>query len=125
MNKEYGVLLISHVEEIATGLVKLISQVAADVTIKTAGGTEDGDIGTSFDKINAVLDEFEEDKILAFYDLGSAKMNLEMAMEFSDKEIILYETALIEGAYVAASLLQADVDLETIEDQLKPLIIKE
>lgn len=125
MNKEYGVLLISHVEEIATGLVKLTSQVAADVTIKTAGGTEDGDIGTSFDKINAVLDEFEEDKILAFYDLGSAKMNLEMAMEFSDKEIILYETALIEGAYVAASLLQADVDLETIEEQLKPLIIKE
>ena len=125
MNKEYGVLLISHVEEIATGQVKLISQVAADVTIKTAGGTEDGDIGTSFDKINAVLDEFEEDKILAFYDLGSAKMNLEMAMEFSDKEIILYETALIEGAYVAASLLQADVDLETIEEQLKPLIIKE
>lgn len=125
MNKEYGVLLISHVEEIATGLVKLISQVAADVTVKTAGGTEDGDIGTSFDKINAVLDEFEEDKILAFYDLGSAKMNLEMAMEFSDKEIILYETALIEGAYVAASLLQADVDLETIEEQLKPLIIKE
>lgn len=125
MNKEYGVLLISHVEEIATGLAKLISQVAADVTIKTAGGTEDGDIGTSFDKINAVLDEFEEDKILAFYDLGSAKMNLEMAMEFSDKEIILYETALIEGAYVAASLLQADVDLETIEEQLKPLIIKE
>lgn len=125
MSKKYGVLLISHVEEIATGLVKLISQVAADVTIKTAGGTEDGDIGTSFDKINAVLDEFEEDKILAFYDLGSAKMNLEMAMEFSDKEIILYETALIEGAYVAASLLQADVDLETIEEQLKPLIIKE
>lgn len=125
MNKEYGVLLISHVEEIATGLVKLISQVAADVTIKTAGGTEDGDIGTSFDKINAVLDEFEEDKILAFYDLGSAKMNLEMAMEFSDKEIILYETALIEGAYVAASLLQADVDLETIEEQLNPLVIKE
>ena len=125
MNKEYGVLLISHVEEIATGLAKLISQVAADVTVKTAGGTEDGDIGTSFDKINAVLDEFEEDKILAFYDLGSAKMNLEMAMEFSDKEIILYETALIEGAYVAASLLQADVDLETIEEQLKPLIIKE
>ena len=125
MAKEYGLLIISHVGEIATGLAKLISQVAADVTIKTAGGTEDGEIGTSFDKINAVLDEFEEDKILAFYDLGSAKMNLEMAMEYSDKEIILYETALIEGAYVAASLLQADVDLETIEAQLDPLVIKE
>ena len=125
MSKEYGILLISHVEEIADGLVKLIDQVASDVTIKTAGGTEDGGIGTSFDKINAVLNEFEEEKVLAFYDLGSAKMNLEMALEFTDKEVKLYETALIEGSYVAASLLQADVDLATIEEQLKPLEIKE
>ncbi len=125
MSKEYGILLISHVEEIANGLAKLIDQVASDVTIKTAGGTEDGDIGTSFDKINAVLAEFEEEKILAFYDLGSAKMNLEMAVEFSEKEVKLYETAFIEGAYVASSLLQADVELTEIEKQLEPLIVKE
>lgn len=125
MSKEYGILLISHVEEIANGLAKLIDQVASDVTIKTAGGTEDGDIGTSFDKINAVLAEFEEEKILAFYDLGSAKMNLEMAVEFSEKKVKLYETAFIEGAYVASSLLQADVELTEIEKQLGPLVVKE
>ncbi len=125
MSKEYGILLISHVEEIANGLAKLIDQVASDVTIKTAGGTEDGDIGTSFDKINAVLAEFEEEKILAFYDLGSAKMNLEMAVEFSEKKVKLYETAFIEGAYVASSLLQADVELTEIEKQLEPLVVKE
>lgn len=125
MTKEYGIILISHVEEIAEGVAKLINQVASDVTIKTAGGTEDGDIGTSFDKINAILDEFEENKILAFYDLGSAKMNLEMAKDFSDKEVTLYETAFVEGSYVAASLLQTDMDLKNIEDQLKPLVIKE
>ena len=125
MSKEYGVLLISHAEEITTGLAKLLDQVAGDVTIKAAGGGEDGDIGTSFDKISQTLEEFEENSILAFYDLGSAKMNLEMAMEFSDKEIKLYETALIEVAQVAASLLQADVDLEIIEEQLEPLVIKE
>lgn len=125
MAKEYGVLLISHVEEVATGLAKLIGQVAEDVTIKTAGGTEDGEIGTSFDKISAVLGEFEEEKVLAFYDLGSAKMNLEMALDFTDKEVKLYETAFVEGAYVTASLLQADVDLETIEAQLEPLTVKE
>lgn len=125
MSKEYGILLISHVEEIANGLAKLIDQVASDVTIKTAGGTEDRDIGTSFDKINAVLAEFEEEKILAFYDLGSAKMNLEMAVEFSEKEVKLYETAFIEGAYVAASLLQADIELTEIEKKLEPLVVKE
>lgn len=125
MSKEYGVLLISHAEEITTGLVKLLDQVAGDVTIKTAGGGEDGDIGTSFDKISQTLEEFEEDSILAFYDLGSAKMNLEMAMEGTDKEVLLFETAFVEGSYVAASLLQADVDLDMIKDQLEPLIVKE
>lgn len=125
MSKKYGILLISHVEEITTGLVKLLDQVAGDVTIKTAGGGEDGDIGTSFDKISTTLEEFEEDSVLAFYDLGSAKMNLEMAMEGTDKEVLLFETAFIEGSYVAASLLQTDVDLDTIEEQLEPLIIKE
>lgn len=125
MSKAYGILLISHVEEIADGLAKLIDQVASDVTIKTAGGTEDGDIGTSFDKISTVLGEFEEEKVLAFYDLGSAKMNLEMVLEFTDKEVTLYETAFIEGAYVAASLLQANADLTVIEEQLEPLIVKE
>ncbi len=125
MSKAYGILLISHVDEIASGLAKLIDQVAGDVTIKTAAGTEDGDIGTSFDKINATLEEFEEEKILAFYDLGSAKMNLEMVLETTDKEVKLYETAFVEGAYVAASLLQADSELKAIEEQLEPLIIKE
>ena len=125
MSKKYGILLISHVEEITTGLVKLLDQVANEVTIKTAGGGEDGEIGTSFDKINTVLSEFEEEAILAFYDLGSAKMNLEMAMEGSDKEVFLFESAFIEGAYVAASLLQTDVELDTIKEQLEPLTIKE
>src|SRR5699024_12113586 len=92
--------------------LRLLKQVAGDVSIKTAGGTDDGEIGTNFEKISQVLNTFEEETILAFYDLGSAKMNLEMAMEYSDKEIKLYETAFIEGAYVAASLLQTDEDLD-------------
>ena len=125
MTNKYGILLVSHVEEITDGLLKLLKQVAGDVSIKTAGGTDDGKIGTNFEKISQVLNTFEEETILAFYDLGSAKMNLEMAMEYSDKEIKLYETAFIEGAYVATSLLQTDVDLEVIEEQLKPLVIKE
>lgn len=125
MTKEYGILLVSHSEKIAEGLKDLLLEVAGDVTIATAGGTEDGDIGTSFDKISNVVAEMEEEKILAFYDLGSAKMNIEMVTDFSEKEITLYETSFIEGAYVAASLLQADVDLETINGQLEPLIVKE
>lgn len=124
MSKETGILLVSHVEEVAQGLTKLLSQVAADVTIVPAGGTEDGEVGTSFDKISAAVEKFEEDNIIAFYDLGSAKMNLEMAIETTDKKITLYDTAFVESAYTAASLLQVDVPLEDIDKQLAELKVK-
>lgn len=119
-----GITIVSHVPDIAAGLPKLLKQVAADVPITYAGGTDDGDIGTSMAKISQAFDDNAADEILAFYDLGSAKMNLEMAQEMSDKTIHLYDTALIESAYTAASLLQAGVSLADVEEQLKPLKIK-
>lgn len=120
-----GITIVSHVPEIAVGIEKLIKQVAKDVPLTLAGGTNDNDIGTSMDKIINAFNENQADEILAFYDLGSAKMNLEMAVEFSDKKVHLYNTALIEGAYTAASLLQAEVPLKEIEEQLQPLVIKD
>ncbi|TSO25763.1 dihydroxyacetone kinase phosphoryl donor subunit DhaM [Lactobacillus sp. LL6] len=119
-----GIVLVSHVPEIPQGLKKLLDQVASDVTITTAGGTNDGEIGTSMEKIMKAFDENDADELLAFYDLGSAKMNLEMAMEMSNKKVHLYDVAFIEGAYTAASLIQADADLDYVEKQLKPLKIK-
>ena len=124
MSKEYGILLISHVEGLATGVATLLNEVASEVTIKTAAGTSEGEIGTSFDKIQETLESFKEDTVLAFYDLGSAKMNLELAIEVSDKEVTFYDTAFVEGAYTAAALVQADASIEAIEEQLTSLKIK-
>ena len=124
MSKKYGLLLISHVEGLATGVATLLDEVASEVTIKTAAGTSEGEIGTSFDKIQETLESFKEDTILAFYDLGSAKMNLELAIEVSDKEVTFYDTAFVEGAYTAAALVQAEASIEAIEEQLMPLKIK-
>lgn len=124
MANKPGILLVSHVSDIADGLATLLGQVAGDVTIIAAGGTEDGEVGTSFDKISAAVEEFEEETILAFYDLGSAKMNLEMAIETTDKNITLYDTAFIESAYTAASLLQVDMPVEDIDKQLAELKVK-
>ncbi len=42
-----GVVLVSHTKEIPEGLKRLIGEVAKDVPITTAGGLEDGGIGTS------------------------------------------------------------------------------
>ncbi|MFR8805972.1 MAG: dihydroxyacetone kinase phosphoryl donor subunit DhaM [Lactobacillus iners] len=119
-----GITLVSHSPKIVAGLSDLLCQVAKDVSITIAGGTEQNDIGTSMDKIMTAFEENKADEILAFYDLGSAKMNLEMAQEFASKKVHLYDVAFIEGAYTAATLLQAGVDLSTIEAQLAPLKIK-
>lgn len=119
-----GIVMVSHVSDVVNGVARLINEVAKDVPVTTAGGTEDNGVGTSFEKILTAFEENKADKILAFYDLGSAKMNLEMAMEMTDKEVTLYDTALLESSYTAAALIQAGADIATIEEQLAPLKIK-
>ncbi|QIL46174.1 PTS-dependent dihydroxyacetone kinase phosphotransferase subunit DhaM [Vagococcus coleopterorum] len=119
-----GMVMVSHVPELVFGINRLLNEVAKDVSITIAGGTDDNEVGTSFDKIEAAFEANEGEKILAFYDLGSAKMNLEMAMEVTDKEVVLYDTAFVESAYTAAALLQAGAPFEAIDEQLQALKVK-
>lgn len=119
-----GITLVSHVPEITKGLNQLLKQVAKDVPITIAGGTNDQDIGTSMDKILQAFSDNQASEILAFYDLGSAKMNLELAQEMTSKKIHVYDVSFIEGAYTAAALVEAGVNLSKIEQQLEPLKIK-
>lgn len=119
-----GITLVSHVPEITKGLNQLLKQVAKAVPITIAGGTNDQDIGTSMDKILQAFSDNQANEILAFYDLGSAKMNLELAQEMTSKKIHVYDVSFIEGAYTAAALVEAGVNLSEIEQQLEPLKIK-
>ncbi|WP_010631709.1 dihydroxyacetone kinase phosphoryl donor subunit DhaM [Sporolactobacillus vineae] len=124
MTRKYGVLLVSHVSKIVDGLSLLLNEVARDVSITTAGGTDDDGIGSSFDKIQAAVNANKAEEILAFYDLGSSKMNLEMVKEVSEKPITIFDTAFIESAYTASALLQAGVSIDEVKKQLEPLKIK-
>ncbi len=123
MNEKIGIIAVSHSAKIAEGLHELIDQVAKDVPAAYAGGLEDGSIGTSFDKISKAIEDLDADAILAFYDLGSARMNLEMAQEMADKKVIVTDTPLIEGTYAAAALLEAGVALEDVQKQLAEITI--
>lgn len=99
-----GIVLISHSSKIAEGIKDLITQVMTEVPIEPAGGTEENAIGTSIDKIQAAISRADHGKgVLLFYDIGSAKMNAEMAMEMADSaNIQLVEAPLVEGSYTAA-----------------------
>ncbi|WP_034551020.1 dihydroxyacetone kinase phosphoryl donor subunit DhaM [Carnobacterium funditum] len=118
-----GMIIISHVYEIAKGVERLLQEVAKDVAIEVIGGVDKTEIGTSFDTILELVNNHSSDHLLAFYDLGSAKMNLEMVKELSDKSITIYDVPIVEGSYTAAALLQADVTQEAVEEQLKEMQI--
>ncbi|PZO95938.1 dihydroxyacetone kinase phosphoryl donor subunit DhaM [Streptococcus halichoeri] len=119
-----GMVIVSHSKNIAQGVVDLLLEVSQDVAITYIGGSEDGGIGTSFEQVQAKIDANPQDDLLAFYDLGSAGMNLEMAADVTDKTLTVLKVPIVEGAYTAAALIQAGVAKEAILAQLKELEIK-
>ncbi|APX72967.1 dihydroxyacetone kinase phosphoryl donor subunit DhaM [Companilactobacillus allii] len=121
---KFGIVIVSHSNKIAEGVKELIAEAAPNVSITTAGGTDDNEIGSSIQKVQEAVDSNTGDEILAFYDLGSSKMNLDMVSEMSDKVIHRFDVALVEGAYAAATMAQVDSPLEIIENSVKDLKIK-
>ena len=112
---ELGIVIVSHSADIAKGLVSLIREVAPDIPLTATGG---------FDHVQVAVDSQPANRLLAFYDLGSARMNLEMVEEFSDKEILIQQVPLIEGAYAASALLQAGASEVEILSQINELTIQ-
>jgi dihydroxyacetone kinase phosphotransfer subunit len=105
-----GLVLVSHSALIADGLRDMVAQVAGpDVPVTTAGGTDDGRLGTSAPRITlaiqAALDGGADEAIILL-DLGSAALSLELALEEFAPDvrarIHVSEAPLVEGAILAA-----------------------
>ena len=105
-----GLVLVSHSATLVDGLRDMVSQVAGDgLPVATAGGTDDGRLGTSAPRIaDAIRSTFDAGatESLVLLDLGSAALSLELAMEeFDDADrarIRISEAPLVEGAILAA-----------------------
>jgi PTS hybrid protein len=120
---DLGIIVVSHSKNLAQGIVDLIREVASDISLTYVGGTVDGGIGTSFEQVQEIVDANPADNLLAFYDLGSARMNIEMVADLSEKTLEIQNVAILEGAYTAAALLQAGADKNAILTQLSELQI--
>ncbi len=103
-----SLVVVSHSSKIASGAVDLAAQMAPNVVLAAAGGTDDERIGTSLEKVMAALDEAltrsAGDGVVVLTDLGSAVMTAESALEFSStpEQILLADAPLIEGLVAAA-----------------------
>ena len=99
-----GLVLVSHSATLAAGLKELISQLAADVIVVAAAGTDDGRIGTSPDAVTAALVEADAgDGVVVIPDLGSAVLSVRVALEdVPDLNAVLVDAPFVEGAVSAA-----------------------
>ncbi|MDQ0635833.1 PTS hybrid protein [Arthrobacter pascens] len=112
------IVVVSHSEKIADGAVELAAQMAPDVVILAAGGTPDGRIGTSLEKVMSALDKAAGgDGVVVLTDLGSAVMTAESAVEFADDPagVLLADAPLVEGLVAAAVAAQGGADAETVK----------
>ncbi|GAB3528976.1 dihydroxyacetone kinase phosphoryl donor subunit DhaM [Arthrobacter monumenti] len=115
-----GFLIVSHSEKIAEGICELAAQMASDVDLVPAGGTDDGGIGTSFEKIQAGIESADSgDGLLILTDLGSAVMTTESVLEFLDEDQqkrirLLPGVPLVEGAIAAAVSAQTGAELDAV-----------
>ncbi|MET3919175.1 dihydroxyacetone kinase phosphoryl donor subunit DhaM [Arthrobacter sp. UYEF20] len=114
-----GLVVVSHSEKIADGAVELAAQMAPDVLIIPAGGTDDGRIGTSLERVLAALEQAAGgDGVVVLTDLGSAVMTAESAVEFAGDpaSVLLADAPLIEGLVAAAVAAQAGAGKEAVKE---------
>lgn len=114
-----GILVVSHSAAIASGTVDLARQMAADVGLVAAGGTEDGGIGTSFEAISAGIEQLAADgPVVVLCDLGSAYLTTDTALDFLDDDtralVHVSQAPLVEGTVAAAVAAQTGGDVEAV-----------
>jgi PTS hybrid protein len=115
-----GIVLISHSSVLAEGAAELAAQVAAGVRIVPAGGTDDGRLGTSTERITAAIETADDgDGVLLIPDLGSSVLSAlallaDLDPDGKGDEIVLADTPFVEGAVAAAVAAAAGLDLATV-----------
>lgn len=116
-----GIVLVSHSSKLVLGLQELLVQLEQSVPLATAGGTDDGEIGTSAMKIKEAIEQvYSEQGVVLLFDLGSAYMNAELAIEWLAEEkranVKIADAPLVEGAYAAVVLAGCGGSLEEVLD---------
>ena len=103
-----AIVVVSHSATLAKGVVEVAEQMAPDVAFRAAGGMADGGLGTSFDTVEAAVQELMATDgvtgVVLTADLGSAVMTAESVVEFHDGpgEVLLAEGPVVEGTVAAA-----------------------
>jgi len=114
-----GILVVSHSAAVAQGTVDIARQMAGDVQLVAAGGTDEGGIGTSFEAITAGIEQLAgADGIVVLCDLGSAYLTTDTALDFLDDDlrarVHVSDAPIVEGTVSAAVAAQTGGDVDAV-----------
>ncbi|WP_087509839.1 dihydroxyacetone kinase phosphoryl donor subunit DhaM [Cellulomonas iranensis] len=115
-----ALVLVSHSRELAQGAAQVAGQMAPRVLVVPAGGTDDGGLGTSFDRVDAALREATADgrAAVVLTDLGSAVLTSESVLELADADLAarvrIADAPFVEGAVAAAVTAHGRADLAAV-----------
>jgi PTS hybrid protein len=113
-----GIVLVSHSAELAAGAAHLAAQVSGGtVTIVAAGGTDDGELGTSAAKVERGLRLAESGLgVVVLPDLGSAVLTVRAVLEDADPatNVVMADAPFVEGAVAATVTAAAGGDIKAV-----------
>ncbi len=118
-----GVVIVSHSKDLAQSIVEYTKLMAGEAVVAAAGGTDDGEFGTSFQKIyEAIETVYSEEGVVILMDMGSAVMTAEMVLEAFDADNVeMVDCPIVEGALVATVNAQIGMSRQEIIAELNEL----
>jgi dihydroxyacetone kinase phosphotransfer subunit len=111
-----GIVLISHSTGLAEGAAELVGQIAGGARVVAAGGTEDGQLGTSARRIRDAIAKADQGSgVLLIPDLGSAVLSARSVLaDLDDDRIVLADAPFVEGAVSAGVAASTGADLAAV-----------
>ncbi|MFI6497754.1 dihydroxyacetone kinase phosphoryl donor subunit DhaM [Nonomuraea typhae] len=109
-----GIVLVSHSAALAVAAAALARGIAGEqVPLAAAGGTDDGGLGTSFDRVEAAVGAVDQgDGVLLIPDLGSSVLTARLLE--APGRVVLADVPFVEGAVAAAVTSGAGAPLEEV-----------
>jgi dihydroxyacetone kinase phosphotransfer subunit len=115
-----GIVIVSHSAKAAEGIKELACQMAGESNpIISAGGLEDGSIGTDAVRIMKAGERADSgDGVIIMVDLGSAVLSSSLAIELLDKDkgarVRIADAPILEGTISAAVQASIGDDLDSV-----------
>ncbi|HEY2639408.1 MAG TPA: dihydroxyacetone kinase phosphoryl donor subunit DhaM [Streptosporangiaceae bacterium] len=114
-----GIVLVSHSAALAAGAAELAGQVGGGaVVIVPAGGTDDGRLGTSIDKVRAALAAASSGAgVVILPDLGSSVLTVKALLADGDylpDQLAIADAPFVEGAVAATIAAAVGGDLKAV-----------